>query len=100
GLQGLRENIDVLEIFTPDDFRRERNSWLGSAWGAEPHLLQTAYFRPHNRSEDIDRLYFVGAGTHPGAGVPGVLLSAEATEKVLLADLAGEVSATGVREAI
>lgn len=100
GLHGLRENIDVLEIFTPDDFRRERNSWLGSAWGSEPHLLQTAYFRPHNRSEDIDRLYFVGAGTHPGAGVPGVLLSAEATEKVLLDDLAGEMSATGVREVI
>ncbi len=88
GMEGLRAHIDVLEIFTPEDFRTQRNSYLGSAWGAEPHLLQTAYFRPHNRSEDIKRLYFVGAGTHPGAGVPGVLLTAEATANVLLRDMA------------
>ncbi len=86
GLDGLRENIDVLEIFTPENFKKKQNAHLGSAWGVEPKLTQTAYFRPHNRSEDIERLYFVGAGTHPGAGLPGVMLSAEATEKVVLAD--------------
>ncbi|HKJ68914.1 MAG TPA: phytoene desaturase family protein [bacterium] len=86
GLRGLTEHTEVLQRFTPEDFRRQRNSYLGSAWGVEPKLTQTAIFRPHNRSEDIDRLYFVGASTHPGAGVPGVLLTAEATEQVVLTD--------------
>jgi phytoene desaturase len=53
----------------------------------EPQLTQTAIFRPHNRSEDVKGLYFVGAGTHPGAGLPGVLLTAEATEKVVVEDM-------------
>jgi len=87
GLEGLRENIEVLELFTPEDFRSRRNNYLGSAWGVEPKLTQTASFRPHNRSEDVERLYLVGASTHPGAGVPGVLLTAEATEKAILSDL-------------
>jgi phytoene desaturase len=86
GMEGLRENIDVLELFTPEDFKRNRNSHLGSAWGLVPKLTQTAYLRPHNRSEDIPNLYFVGTNTHPGAGVPGVLLTAETTEKVILSD--------------
>jgi phytoene desaturase len=86
GLTGLRENTEVLEIFTPEDFLAKRNSFLGSPWGIEPKLTQTAYFRPHNRSSDVSNLYFVGAGTHPGAGLPGVLLTAEATEKVILQD--------------
>jgi len=86
GLEGLRENIEVQEIFTPEDFRDQRNSHLGSAWGVEPKLTQTAIFRPHNRSEDIGGLYFVGASTHPGAGVPGVLLTAEATENAIAED--------------
>lgn len=86
GMEGLRESIDVLEIFTPLDFESQLNSMLGNAFGIEPRLTQTAYFRPHNKSEDIDHLYFAGAGTHPGGGVPGVLLSAEATEKCVVAD--------------
>ncbi len=86
GLTDLRKNTEVLEIFTPEDFLEKRNSFLGSPWGIEPKLTQTAYFRPHNRSSDISNLYFVGAGTHPGAGLPGVLLTAEATEKVILQD--------------
>lgn len=87
GLDGLTANLEVLETFTPLDFYLQRNSYLGTPWGMEPKLTQTAYFRPHNRSEDIARLYFVGAGTHPGAGVPGVLLTAEATEKLVCHDL-------------
>jgi len=79
GLDGLRDHLDVLRVFTPLDFEGELNALYGNAFALEPRLSQTAYFRPHNRSEDVDRLYFVGAGTHPGAGVPGVLLSAEAT---------------------
>ena len=90
GLTDLKCSIEVLETFTPSDFRRERNSHLGSAWGVEPKLTQTAYFRPHNRSEDIQRLYFVGASTHPGAGVPGVLLTAETTTKLVVKDLIQE----------
>ncbi len=86
GLKDLRKNIEVLEFFTPDDFATQRNNYLGSAWGVEPRLTQTATFRPHNRSEDIHNLYLVGASTHPGAGVPGVMLTAEATVKTMLED--------------
>jgi len=86
GMEDLRENIDVLEIFTPKDFLTTQNAHLGSAWGVEPKLMQTAYFRPHNRSEDIPNMYLVGASTHPGAGVPGVLLTAEATERAIMED--------------
>ena len=87
GLAGLKRSIAVLETFTPSDFKKQRNNHLGSAWGVEPKLTQTAYFRPHNRSEDIQKLYFVGASTHPGAGVPGVLLTAETTVKLVVEDL-------------
>lgn len=86
GLEGLRENLDVLKIFTPDDFATELNAMYGNAFAIVPKLTQTAWFRPHNRSEDVPGLYFVGAGTHPGAGVPGVMLSAEATLKSILED--------------
>ena len=92
GLTDLRRSIEVLETFTPSDFKRQRNNHLGSAWGVEPKLTQTAYFRPHNRSEDIQKLYFVGANTHPGAGVPGVLLTAETTIKLVIKDLIEEGS--------
>jgi len=78
GLEDLRANIEVCRSFDPIDFRDRLNSWQGNAFGIEPKLTQTAWFRPHNRSEDFEGLYLVGAGTHPGAGVPGVLLSAEA----------------------
>ena len=87
GLTNLKRSIEVLETFTPSDFKKQRNNHLGSAWGVEPKLTQTAYFRPHNRSEDIQNLYFVGASTHPGAGVPGVLLTAETTVKLVVKDL-------------
>ena len=87
GLEGIQDHIRVKEIFTPADFKSERNSFVGSAWGVQPKLTQTAIFRPHNRSEDIQGLYFVGASTHPGAGVPGVLLTAETTDRVIAGDL-------------
>lgn len=79
GLEDLREEIEVLHLFTPDDFESELNATWGNAFAIEPKLTQTAWFRPQNRSEDVDGLYLVGGGTHPGAGVPGVLLSAETT---------------------
>jgi len=86
GLEDLRDNIEVLRTFTPLDFESELGAWKGSAFGIEPKLTQSAIFRPHNRSRDVSNLYFVGAGTHPGAGVPGVLLSAEATEFAIRED--------------
>ena len=86
GMEGLRSSIEVLEMFTPKDFASELNSFRGSAFSIEPRLTQSALFRPHNRSEDLPGLYLVGAGTHPGGGVPGVLLGAEATEKSILED--------------
>ena len=87
GMDGLRENLEVLKVFTPLEFESELNAYQGNAFAIEPKLTQTAYFRPHNRSEDVDGLYFVGAGTHPGAGVPGVILSAEATAGCILSDM-------------
>lgn len=86
GLEGLRENLEVCKIVTPDHFQHNLNSLDGNAFGISPGLLQTGVLRPHNRSEDVSNLYFVGAGTHPGAGVPGVLLSAQAMEKCVRED--------------
>lgn len=91
GMTGLRDSIEVLEQFTPLDFQSELSSYQGSAFAIEPRLSQSALFRPQNRDQDIQHLYFVGAGTHPGGGVPGVLLSAEATEKCIVEDLGSPV---------
>lgn len=86
GLEGLRESLEVTEMFTPLDFESQLGAQVGNAFSLEPRLSQSAYFHTHNRSEDVSRLYFVGAGTHPGGGIPGVLLSAEATESCFLED--------------
>jgi phytoene desaturase len=82
-LPGLRDHIVVSRVTTPLDFHDRLLSYKGAAFGAEPTLMQSAWFRAHNRSEDIDRLFMVGAGTHPGAGVPGVLMSAKALDGVV-----------------
>ena len=86
GLEELRTSIEVQHAFTPNDFESQYNSTLGNAFGIEPRITQTAWFRPHNRSEDVEGLYLVGAGTHPGAGVPGVVLSASATMHAIRED--------------
>jgi phytoene desaturase len=86
GLEELQNSIEVMEVFTPLDFYKRRNNILGAPWGVETRLEQTAIFRPHNRSEDIKNLYLVGANTHPGAGLPGVLLGSKATERAILQD--------------
>jgi phytoene desaturase len=88
GLEGLEASIVTEHTFTPLDFASELRSYLGAAFSIEPTLLQSAYFRPHNRSDHIGGLYFVGAGTHPGAGIPGVLLSADITSRLVIEDLA------------
>jgi len=85
-LPDLRSNLVTTRIFTPHDFRDRLNAHLGSAFSLEPTLMQSAYFRVHNRDDRIRGLYFAGAGTHPGAGIPGVVASAEATGKLMIED--------------
>jgi phytoene desaturase len=75
----LRKNMVTSRIFSPLDFEYNLNAWQGSAFSLQPTLLQSAWFRVHNRDPKIKGLYFVGAGTHPGAGIPGVVNSARAT---------------------
>jgi len=82
-LPNLRENIVVEHHIDPLHFKETLNSYKGSAFSVEPILTQSAWFRPHNKSEDVDQLYFVGAGTHPGAGMPGVLSSAKIAENLI-----------------
>jgi phytoene desaturase len=85
-IPGLAEDLVTHRIFTPFDFRDELNAHQGSAFSLEPILTQSAWFRVHNRDAVIDNLYIVGAGTHPGAGIPGVIGSAKATASLMLAD--------------
>jgi phytoene desaturase len=82
-LPDLPKHVVTSRVMTPLDFRDELCAWHGAAFGLEPVLLQSAWFRPHNKSEDIPGLYLVGAGTHPGAGVPGVLSSAKVLDRVV-----------------
>jgi phytoene desaturase len=86
-LPGLRDHLICRRIFTPLDFERELHAHQGSAFSLEPILTQSAFFRAHNRDPRIGGLYLVGAGTHPGAGVPGVLSSAKASAALALSDL-------------
>ena len=85
-LPGLKANLATSFYYTPADFGRDLSAHLGSAFSLEPVLWQSAYFRAHNRDDVISNLYFVGAGTHPGAGIPGVVGSAKATAKLMLED--------------
>jgi len=82
-LPDLQANIVAEHHIDPLHFQGDLNSYLGSAFSVQPILTQSAWFRPHNRSEDLDNLYFVGAGTHPGAGLPGVLSSAKIVEGLI-----------------
>lgn len=82
-IPGLRDHLVTERLFTPEDFRDELWSHLGAAFSFEPRLEQSAWFRAHNACPDIAGLYFVGAGTHPGAGLPGVLSSARATDSLI-----------------
>jgi len=82
-LPDLGRHVVTSRLMTPLDFRDRLCSFRGAAFAHEPKLTQSAWFRPHNRSEDVDGLYLVGAGTHPGAGLPGVLSSAKVLEGLL-----------------
>ena len=82
-MPNLKENIVEDFYLTPDYFEKDLNTKFGSGFSIQPKFTQSAYFRFHNKSEIYDGLYFVGAGTHPGAGVPGVLSSAKVLDKIL-----------------
>ena len=98
-LPDLQENIVAEHYIDPLHFQGTLNSYLGSAFSVQPTLLQSAWFRPHNRSEDIENLYFVGAGTHPGAGLPGVLSSGKIVDGLIgPADETVEVKGVSVKK--
>ena len=82
-MPNLKENIVEDFYLTPDYFEKDLNTKFGSGFSIQPKFTQSAYFRFHNKSEVYDGLYFVGAGTHPGAGVPGVLSSAKVLDKII-----------------
>jgi phytoene desaturase len=86
-IPNLSDDLETVRIMTPADFKDVLNAHHGSAFSLEPILTQSAWFRVHNRDRRIGGLYFVGAGTHPGAGVPGVVNSAKATAGLMIGDL-------------
>lgn len=93
----LRERLVTKSFITPDYFEHTLNSHLGNAFGVEPKLVQSAFFRPHNKSEDISNLYLVGASAQPGAGTPSVMMSAKMTARVIAKDFGvSEVIVNGV----
>ena len=80
-LPGFQKTIVESHVMTPNDFGKNYLSPMGTGFSIEPRMFQSAWFRPHNISEEIEGLYLVGAGTHPGPGVPGVIASAEIIAK-------------------
>lgn len=98
-LPDLRQHVVVRRQFTPADFRSELAAYCGSAFSVAPTLRQSAYFRPHNKDDRIAGLYIVGAGTHPGAGVPGVINGAKATVSEIAKDFGLATTPTPARAA-
>lgn len=92
-LPDLQENLIAEHYIDPLHFRHTLNTRMGSAFSVQPILTQSAWFRPHNRSEDFENLYFVGAGTHPGAGLPGVLSSS-----IIVEDLIGPAKSAATQQ--
>lgn len=82
-LPDLSKHIVTERMIDPRHFQNALNTYLGTGFSIQPILTQSAWFRPHNRSEDIPNLYFVGAGTHPGAGLPGVVSSAKIVDTLI-----------------
>ncbi|MEI6486615.1 MAG: phytoene desaturase [Sphingomonadales bacterium] len=92
-IPNLRRDLVTMRTWTPKDFETVLGAHHGSAFSLEPVLWQSAYFRTHNRDDVLSNLYFVGAGTHPGAGIPGVVGSAKATGKLMIDDLLAKKAA-------
>jgi phytoene desaturase len=85
-IPNLRQRLVYQSFIDPDYFEGRLSSYLGNAFGPEPILAQSAFFRPHNRSEDIERFYMVGAGAQPGGGTPSVMMSAKMTARLVAED--------------
>lgn len=85
-IPGLRERLVYSSFVTPEYFEQVLGAYVGNGFGVEPRLTQTAYFRPHNRSEDVTNLYLVGQGTQPGGGTPSVMMSAKMTAREIARD--------------
>ncbi|WP_375383414.1 phytoene desaturase family protein [uncultured Sphingomonas sp.] len=85
-IPGLSERLVYRSFVTPDYFEQVLGSHVGNGFGVEPRLTQTAFFRPHNRSEDVSNLYLVGQGTQPGGGTPSVMMSAKITAREIARD--------------
>ena len=92
-IPGLQKNLVHSEFITPDYFENTLNSHLGNSFGVEPKLIHSAFFRPHNRSEDIKGLYLVGASSQPGAGTPSGMMSAKMTARALASDFENSIAA-------
>ncbi|MGB1696449.1 MAG: phytoene desaturase, partial [Paracoccaceae bacterium] len=82
-IPGFEKYLSTSEIFTPETFKTRYLSPYGAGFSLEPRIFQSAWFRPHNISEDFEGLYLVGAGTHPGAGVPSVVTSSEVLNQLV-----------------
>jgi len=82
-IPGFTDHLSASLVFTPNEFRDRYLSPHGSGFSIELRILQSAWFRPHNVSEEVRGLYLTGAGTHPGAGLPGVISSAEVLAKLM-----------------
>ena len=91
-IPNLMDNLVHSEFVTPDYFETTLNSHLGNSFGVEPRLTQSAFFRPHNRSEDIDGLYLVGASSQTGAGTPSVMMSAKLTARAISEDFSDSIA--------
>ena len=87
----LQKNLVHSEFITPDYFESILNSHLGNSFGVEPRLTHSAFFRPHNKSEDIEGLYLVGASSQPGAGTPSVMMSAKMTARIIANDFSDDL---------
>ena len=98
-IAGLRERLTTSSFITPDYFEKTLNSRLGNAFGLEPVFVQSAFFRPHNRSEDVGGLYLVGANTQPGGGTPAVMMSAKITARAIARDHGPQIAASRERAA-
>ncbi len=85
-IPGLKDRLVYQSFITPDYFEGTLNSYLGNGFGVEPVLVQSAFFRPHNRSEDVSNLYLVGANAQPGGGTPSVMMSAKMTARTIAED--------------
>lgn len=91
-IPNLKERLVYQSFIDPNYFAQTLNSYLGNGFGVEPRLTQSAFFRPHNRSEDIDRLYLVGASAQPGAGTPSVMMSAKMTARAIAEDHVSDIA--------